>query len=112
MYKTLFICFSLFLITYFPSFSFSKESNLMHISEKKSSYNLILYMNPKCGYCKKVTDYLNQSKRSVAMKNTQDLEVRAELTRIGGKPQIPCLVINGKALYESDAIIEWLKTHP
>ena len=32
-----------------------------------------------------------------------------ELIKIGGKPQVPCLVIDGKALYESLDIIEWFK---
>jgi len=36
-------------------------------------------------------------------------ESREELISIGGQSQIPCLVIDGKALYESDDIIEWLK---
>ena len=31
-----------------------------------------------------------------------------ELLRIGGKRQIPCLDIDGQALYESKAIMEWL----
>ncbi|MDR2716000.1 MAG: glutathione S-transferase N-terminal domain-containing protein, partial [Coriobacteriaceae bacterium] len=30
------------------------------------------------------------------------------LIKIGGKKQIPCLVIEGKALYESDDIIAYL----
>ena len=35
-------------------------------------------------------------------------ENRQELIKIGGNPQVPCLIIDGKALYESDDIIEWL----
>ena len=35
---------------------------------------------------------------------------RDELIKIGGNPQVPCLIIDGKALYESDDIIDWLKT--
>lgn len=31
--------------------------------------------------------------------------------KIGGKTQVPCLVIDGKPLYESLDIIEWLKTN-
>ena len=34
---------------------------------------------------------------------------RAELIAIGGKPQVPCLVIDGKALYESLDIIDWVR---
>jgi len=33
-----------------------------------------------------------------------------ELIKIGGKPQVPCLIIGGaKALYESWDIIEWFR---
>ena len=34
---------------------------------------------------------------------------RDELIKIGGKGQVPCLVNDGKALYESTDIIEWFK---
>ena len=44
------------------------------------------------------------------MKDTHENPAyRDELIKIGGKPQIPCLVIDGKALYESLDIIEWFK---
>ena len=38
-------------------------------------------------------------------------EIREELLAVGGKTQVPCLVIDGKALYESDDIIQWLKNN-
>ena len=34
-----------------------------------------------------------------------------ELVELGGKRQIPCLDINGEALYESKDILEWLEVH-
>ena len=80
--------------------------------KNKNSYQLVLYTNPNCPYCKKVTEYLESQGRKIPIKNTQDRSVRNELISIGGKGQVPCLVINGKALYESDAIIDWLKNHP
>ena len=44
------------------------------------------------------------------MKNTRENPAfLEELVKIGGKSQVPCLVIDGRALYESDDIIEWLK---
>ena len=46
----------------------------------------------------------------VSLKDTQqDSLAREELVKIGGKSQVPCLVIDGKVLYESLDIIEWLK---
>jgi len=35
-------------------------------------------------------------------------DIQKELLAIGGKIQVPCLVINGEPLYESDDIIQWL----
>ena len=34
---------------------------------------------------------------------------KQELHKIGGKTQVPCLVIDDKVLYESDEIIAWFK---
>jgi len=41
-------------------------------------------------------------------KNITKPAIRAELIEIGGKGQVPCLVHNGKPLYESTDIINWL----
>ncbi len=34
-----------------------------------------------------------------------------ELLELGGKTQVPCLVIDKKPLYESDDIIQWFKNN-
>jgi glutaredoxin len=83
-----------------------------HNSYPSQSYNLVLYTNNKCPYCHNVSDYLKAQGREIPTKDTQDPAVRAELIQIGGKAQVPCLVINGKALYDSDKIIQWLSAHP
>ena len=70
---------------------------------------LILYYRPACPYCQKVLRFMDQNKISLPLKNTEDLNTRNELIKLGGKPQVPCLVIDGKAIYESDDIVEWLK---
>ena len=73
---------------------------------------LALYHRPTCRFCKKVLNYLEQNGLSVPLKNIKDnIEYQQELIRIGGKQQIPCLIIDGIALYESDAIVDWLKDH-
>ena len=36
-------------------------------------------------------------------------EADAELVRVGGKRQVPCLFIDGEPLYESLDIIAWLE---
>lgn len=71
---------------------------------------LTLYHFEGCPYCCRVTDFIKANKISLPLKDThKDAKAREELIRIGGKPQVPCLVIDGKALYESLDIIEWLK---
>jgi len=63
-----------------------------------------------CPYCLRVRDFLSKERISIPMKDTQeDSTYRDELIKIGGKSQVPCLVIDGKALYESLDIIEWFK---
>ncbi len=72
--------------------------------------NLTLYHFAGCPYCQRVKDFLTKENISVPMKDThQTPSFKDELIKIGGKGQVPCLVINGKALYESLAIIEWFK---
>ena len=38
-----------------------------------------------------------------------DPQNKLDLKDIGGKPQVPCLIIDGKALYESKDIMDWLQ---
>jgi glutathione S-transferase len=72
--------------------------------------DLTLYHFLGCPYCQRVRDFLSKEKISVPMKDTQENPAnRDELIKIGGLPQVPCLVIDGKALYESLDIIEWFK---
>jgi glutathione S-transferase len=72
--------------------------------------NLTLFHFQGCPYCAKVRDYMLQAGISIPMKDTHaDPANKAELLAIGGKTQVPCLVIDGRALYESMDIIEWLK---
>ncbi len=72
---------------------------------------LILYYRPTCPFCLKVLGFMRQKGIQVPLKNIGNEETRVELLRLGGKQQVPCLLIDGKALYESDDIIRWLDTH-
>ena len=73
---------------------------------------LTLYMTEWCPYCQKVLRFMEQNNITLPLKNTStDPANRQELLKIGGKTQVPCLVIDGKALYESDDIIEWLEAN-
>jgi glutaredoxin len=71
---------------------------------------LTLYHFDGCPYCHRVREYLRQEGITVPMKDIrQNPTDKQELTKIGGKAQVPCLVIDGKPLYESMDIIEWFK---
>ncbi|PCI95487.1 hypothetical protein COB11_02045 [Candidatus Aerophobetes bacterium] len=80
-------------------------------TQNHSKYQLTLYYKAHCPYCVKVNRYLRALGREVPLKNARVPSYEKELIKIGGKRQVPCLVIDGKALYESDAIIDWLKAH-
>lgn len=70
---------------------------------------LKLFYRASCPFCQKVLRFM-QSKgiefemHDIAASN----EAQQELINVGGKQQVPCLFIDGKPLYESDDIIEWL----
>ena len=71
---------------------------------------LTLYHFLGCPYCQRVRDFLDKEGISVPMKDIhENPSYRNDLIKIGGKPQVPCLVIGAQALYESLDIIEWFK---
>ena len=72
----------------------------------------ILYMRPTCPYCIKVLRYMDAHDIQMELRNIQDAALARELVAIGGKQQVPCLVIGGTAMYESDDIIAYLAGHP
>ena len=73
---------------------------------------LTLYHFNGCPYCRKVRDFLSKEKITVPMKDIlENPTYRDELLKIGGKTQVPCLIINGKALYESMDIIKWFENN-
>ena len=71
---------------------------------------MTLYHFQGCPYCQRVRDHVSKEGISVPMKDIHETPAYAqELVRTGGKAQVPCLVVDGKALYESLDIIEWFK---
>lgn len=71
--------------------------------------DLVLYQFPSCPFCARVLSFIKQNSLDVQTKNTMsDPGARQELMQIGGKTQVPCLVIDGKPMYESMDIINWL----
>ncbi|PUU95161.1 glutathione S-transferase N-terminal domain-containing protein [Halanaerobium sp.] len=76
-------------------------------------YDLVLYYYPTCPYCRKVTKFIDRNDLDqIELKNiNQDQKAESELIEVGGKRQVPCLFIDDEPLYESDDIINWLKSN-
>lgn len=73
---------------------------------------LELFYKQNCPWCHKVMDFMDAHHIKLEMHDIYgeeegDVE-RARLIELGGKRQVPCLLIDGKALYESSDIIDYL----
>ena len=73
-----------------------------------------LFKVDSCPYCQRVLRELERSGRTdVELHDTRRNPADQErLVREGGLDQVPCLFIDGKSLYESLDIVEWLQNHP
>ena len=73
---------------------------------------LELYKMDTCPFCRKVFRAIEELGRTdIEMHDiNRSMEDRERLVRDGGKLQVPCLFIDGKPMYESDDIIEWLRS--
>lgn len=70
---------------------------------------LELYYRPTCPFCRKVLAFLDKNGIDLTLRDiTTSPENRERLVAVGGKQQVPCLFIDGKPLYESDDIIDYL----
>lgn len=73
---------------------------------------LELYMKPTCPYCIKVMNFMEENGVTVPLRDIEaDEDAAKTLVAVGGKCQVPCLFIDGKPLYESGDIIEWLRAN-
>ena len=70
-----------------------------------------LYYKVECPYCQKVLNYMmdNCQIKDVKLVDIKEGNNNEDLINRGGKDQVPCLFIDGKALYESDDIIKYFK---
>lgn len=70
--------------------------------------NCVLYYKDSCPFCQRVLHFMQKSNIVCEMKDTTIDENACELCKIGGKKQVPCLVIDGQAMYESLDIINYM----
>ena len=74
--------------------------------------NLKLYVMETWPYCQKVVNFLKENNLEVDLLDIdKEARLKDELKNVGGKVQVPMLLVEGKPLYESDDIIEWFKKH-
>ena len=72
--------------------------------------NMYLYVKPGCPYCTKVDRFLAEAGIQLEHRSVAEGSNAEDLRAIGGKVQSPCLIVDGKAMYESDDIIAYLRT--
>ncbi len=72
---------------------------------------LELFYKGECPFSKKVLAFMEEEGiTEVELKEiNEDLAAKDRLKEVGGKIQVPCLLIDGEPLYESDDIIDWLR---
>lgn len=74
-----------------------------------SEKNLELYVKTTCPYCHKVLSFMEENGIELPLRNIETSDAdRDRLIEVGGKRQVPCLFIDGKPLYESSDIIDFL----
>lgn len=73
---------------------------------------LELFVLETCPYCKKVMDFLDKENMKYRKIDITNKESEDSLIQIGGKRQVPFLVDSERniQMYESDDIVEYLKT--
>ena len=71
-----------------------------------------LYFMPSCPFCQRVLQIAENLKIELDLKDiSEDSSTKEELTKLGGKSQVPFLVDTEKdtSMYESNDIIEYLR---
>ena len=68
-----------------------------------------LYYKKSCPFCVKVLRFMEANDITMDKRDTLQPGNEQDLIRVGGKKQVPCLVVAGKPLYESDDIVAYLR---
>ncbi len=74
--------------------------------------DLRLYFTESCPYCAGPIDYIKEKGLDVELIDaTYDRARQMEIIKAGGKIQVPMLYVDGKGIYESKDIMDWLKNN-
>ena len=77
-----------------------------------ANHELALYYRPTCPFCIRVLGFMDRQGVTIPLIDiSRDRDAAATLIEVGGKQQVPCLLIDGKPLYESSDIISWIDEH-
>ena len=76
------------------------------------AHEYTLYIRRTCPFCLKVLRYMDSEDIVLPIIDINgNTSAADDLIAIGGKQQVPCLVIDGKAMYESDDIVAYMRQH-
>ena len=70
--------------------------------------NMYIYVKPGCPFCAKVDRFMGNVGIEMEHRNILEGTHRDDLVALGGKAQVPCLVVDGQPMYESMDIIHFL----
>lgn len=70
--------------------------------------DLKMYVLPGCPWCAKVDAFLSANDVTLEHLDVTQGTNGDDLIALGGKRQCPCLVVDGRAMYESSDIIAYL----
>ena len=90
----------------------AEAQSAQFVDSQGEPLELTLYKFNSCPFCIRVMLQAKALGLSLPMRDTRkDAQARTDLVELGGKSQVPCLVINGEPLYESGDIVRYLKTN-
>lgn len=82
------------------------------VPEPDRDRDLLLYRRDACGACWRVERALEELALDVPRRDTwRDPGARDELASKTGRTQVPCLFVDGVALFESRDIVAWLQRY-
>jgi glutaredoxin len=82
--------------------------------KRRRPMKLELYHFETCPYCRKVRNFIKENgleSKVVYYDTEKDSAAHTRLMALNSDEQVPCLVVDGKPMLESDEIIAWLKEH-
>jgi len=83
-----------------------------HVPSPDQERELVLYGRRSCPYCVRVYRELERLELTVELRDTSGgSSHRQVLIQQTGRSQVPCLFIDGEALFESADIVAWLRAY-